>query len=139
MINGMVVLYAAALSAFVLTGAKAQSVGEAEFMSSCAACHGIDGKGDGPVSKYLLNVSPDLTFLSKNNSGVFPATYIYDIIEGSADVAVHGGRDMPVWGLRYTDRSLSHQGSPASMGEAESYARALILSLVDYLSTLQVE
>ena len=139
MITSRIVLCALAFSSLWAVASNAQSIGAAEFMNSCASCHGTNGRGDGPVSKHLLNLPPDLTMLSKNNDGVFPANRLFDVIEGSADVAVHGGRDMPVWGPQYTGRSLSHQGTPSSAGEAESYARALTLSLIDHLSTMQVQ
>jgi len=47
-------------------------VGRTEYLSSCAACHGTDAKGSGPVSKELKTPPADLTILAKNNNGVFP-------------------------------------------------------------------
>ena len=39
-----------AVAALVPGVAAAQSLGEAEFMNSCAACHGADGTGQGPMA-----------------------------------------------------------------------------------------
>jgi mono/diheme cytochrome c family protein len=40
-------------------------VGKMQYQSSCAACHGIDAKGGGPVSKELKTRPADLTALAK--------------------------------------------------------------------------
>jgi mono/diheme cytochrome c family protein len=57
-------------------------VGKAEFQSSCASCHGTDGKGKGPVTEQLKVPPPDLTILAKSNNGVFPANAVYETIYG---------------------------------------------------------
>lgn len=44
--------------------------GDYEYRSSCAACHGSDATGNGPVASQLTPKPPDLTVLSKNNGGV---------------------------------------------------------------------
>lgn len=46
--------------------------GKTEFESSCASCHGIRGKGNGPLVPLLTRRPTDLTLLAKNNQGVFP-------------------------------------------------------------------
>jgi len=62
------------------TCASAQDIdiGKMEYQSSCAACHGIDAKGTGPVSKDLKTPPTDLTVLAKNHNGVFPYDMVYD-------------------------------------------------------------
>ena len=52
--------------------AQEVDVGKMEFQSSCAACHGADGKGKGPMSVELKSTPSDLTVLAKKNNGVFP-------------------------------------------------------------------
>ena len=42
--------------------------GKAEYHSSCASCHGIDGKGNGPVSADLKVPPSDLTVLARKNA-----------------------------------------------------------------------
>ena len=59
--------------------------GKAEYHSSCAPCHGSDGKGTGPVSAGLKVPPPDLTVLAKKNNGVFPFNSVYEIIDGAPD------------------------------------------------------
>lgn len=77
-------------------------VGKVEYLSSCAACHGPDGKGKGPLSGELRTAPADLTIIAKENDGVFPVKEVYEIIDGSKSVRVHGTREMPIWGFRYT-------------------------------------
>ena len=106
--------------------------GKHEFQRSCATCHGVDAKGNGP-SAASLNAKPaDLTQLSKNHGGVFLFWRVYEEIEGSKDVVIreHGTREMPIWGERFRfekSESTDHQTG----------VRGRILSLVYYLQSIQ--
>ena len=75
--------------------------GKAEFLSSCAACHGADGKGGGPLSGELKSKPADLTVLAKKNNGVFPLDSVFETIYGVKVIIAHGTRDMPIWGYRF--------------------------------------
>lgn len=130
-------IFAVMASASLTLPCSAQELGAMEFANSCAQCHGADAKGDGPVSPYLLNAPPDLTALSLMNDGVFPLADVYAIIDGTADVAVHGGRDMPVWGDRYTREMLEDTTAHYSMSDARAHALVRVLALVEYISTIQ--
>ncbi len=68
------------------------------FRFYCASCHGVDGKGAGPVAPALNTKVPDLTMISKMNGGLFPAKRIERIIAGDDLVIAHGSREMPIWG-----------------------------------------
>ena len=46
------------------------------FRAHCAACHGPEGKGNGPVGAALKTKPADLTMLAKNNGGKFPTQRI---------------------------------------------------------------
>jgi mono/diheme cytochrome c family protein len=67
------------------------------FRTHCATCHGVSGRGDGPLAAELRRVPPDLTQFTRRNGGVFPTERVNRIIEGT-DVASHGTPEMPVWG-----------------------------------------
>lgn len=130
-------MLAIAVSALAAVPAVAQDLGEREYSNSCAVCHGVDGKGDGPLSSQLLNTPPDLTVLSQMNGGVFPLANTYSIIDGTADVALHGGRDMPVWGDRYVFEMQSDSTADYSLVEARAVALTRVLALVEYLASIQ--
>ncbi len=67
------------------------------FRTYCSSCHGVAGRGDGPMVGQLRRMPPDLTKFTANNGGVFPSERVYRIVDGR-DVAAHGDREMPVWG-----------------------------------------
>ena len=85
-----------------------------EYLSSCAACHGVDGNGKGPLSAELKSQPADLTILAKRNDGVFPVNAIYEVIDGRKSVKAHGTREMPIWGFRYTPSPNQTLSSTAS-------------------------
>jgi mono/diheme cytochrome c family protein len=68
------------------------------FRNQCAACHGVNGRGDGPVAPALRIKLPDLTAISRRNGGTFPAARVRRIISGDQVPATHGSRQMPIWG-----------------------------------------
>ena len=107
------------------------TMGAIEFENSCVICHGFNGKGNGIMADSLKKKPTDLTSLSKNNNGHFPFTRIYQVIEGSPRVGVHGSRDMPIWGNKYR-KDAEKYGADAHL-----YSRGLILELLVYIMTIQ--
>jgi len=114
-------------------------VGKEEFESKCATCHGLSGKGDGPLSRILMTKPADLTMLAKRNGGVFPAQRAYEIIDGRQEVSAHGPRTMPVWGKEYqaTVPDLPQEVPAGTFDFRATTVRAKIHALVDYLFRLQ--
>jgi mono/diheme cytochrome c family protein len=84
--------------------------GKGMFTSYCAVCHGTDGKGGGPAASALKTIPADLTLLSKNNGGKYPALKVSSAIRGTNDLPAHGSKDMPVWGPLFWDLSNGHEG-----------------------------
>ena len=118
--------------------------GKAEFQSSCASCHGADGKGKGPVSEQLKVPPPDLTVLTKNNNGVFPTNAVYETIYGSKTIPAHGTREMPIWGERFNPiMNYPHIIDPTydaldpNRESREVVVRTRILAVIDYLGRIQ--
>lgn len=111
-----------------------QNYGREDFLSYCAACHGVDGKGDGTVAEFLTITATDLTQLSRKNAGLFPRERATKVIDGRAEVKVHGPRDMPVWGDWFEFEAGS---SIAGKGAEEKIVQARINALVDYIETIQ--
>mgnify|MGYP000267044650 CR=1 FL=1 len=101
----------------------------------CAACHGRDGKGNGPIADLLRKSPPDLTLLSRSNGGIFPMSRVYDSIIGD-DVKAHGSRDMPVWGQVYRLRAGEHYSD--TYYDPEAYVRIRVLAVVEYINRLQL-
>ncbi len=119
-------------------------IGKSEFKSSCASCHGTDGKGTGPVSGLLKVPASDLTMLARNNGGVFPTNAVYETVYGSRTIPAHGTREMPIWGERFNPiTNLPHNvdlsyWKLAGPGQSpEVVVRTRILAVVDYLSRIQ--
>ena len=109
-------------------------LGQKEFLASCATCHGADAKGRGPIVEWLTKSPPDLTSLAKSNGGVFPISRVYESIEG-ASVAIHGTRDMPVWGQVYRVEAAEYWGELPY--DPQQVVRGRILGLIDYLYRIQ--
>ncbi len=137
-IAGLATVFAATAQAEDVDAAKT------EFQSSCASCHGMDGKGKGPVSELLKAPPADLTVLAKKNSGVFPVSRVYEIIDGRQQLSAHGSRDMPIWGERFNPiTAYPHAIDPTydaldpSRGLREIVVRTRILAVIDYLSRIQ--
>ncbi len=108
-------------------------IGQIEFRTHCAACHGPLGKGDGPVARYLKAPPASLAMLKKDNNGDFPFERVYDIIDGRTVVEAHGSGDMPVWGDRYRAEAEATVGSE----HTEQFVRGRILEILFYLYTVQ--
>jgi mono/diheme cytochrome c family protein len=125
------VLFAAGVEGGQQTGPVAQRLisestyGPDLYRSYCASCHGKDGRGSGPVSPALKVPPPDLTVLSRQQKGVFPAAEVQAILRGTA-VSAHGSEEMPVWGPIFQ-----------ALDPSDARVKARVASLVSYLQSIQ--
>ena len=103
--------------------------GKMMFGSYCAPCHGVDGRGNGPVASALKVPPANLTMLSKDNHGQFPATHIAGVLSFGVSVPAHGTPEMPVWGPTF------HQLFSSNSAQSE----LIISNLVRYLRSLQAQ
>lgn len=101
--------------------------GSEMYKAYCAACHGTDGKGNGPAASALKVPPTDLSTLSKSNNGKFPAAKVASSIRGEADIPAHGSREMPVWGKVFWSMSHGH----------ESEVQQRVSNLNSYIQSLQ--
>jgi mono/diheme cytochrome c family protein len=101
--------------------------GQQMYSAHCAACHGVDGTGNGPASPALKARPTDLTQLTKSNGGKFPDNHVYNAIKGEVGVPAHGSKDMPVWGNVFRSVSGGH--------DAEVQQR--LVNLTQYVKKLQ--
>lgn len=117
--------------------AEPPKLGEQEYRNSCAACHGEKATGAGAFGGMMVVRIPDLTVLSKNNSGIFPIERVYRTIDGTQMVKAHGTSEMPIWGQRYrVEAAKLFVDMPY---DERAFVRARILALTEYLSTVQVK
>ena len=107
--------------------------GKNEFTKHCGACHGADGKGDGPIVPLLKEKPADLTGIAKRNGGEFPFWETFRMIDGREPIDGHGGREMPVWGDRF------REDAPSSSQGSEALVRGRIMELILYLQSIQAE
>jgi mono/diheme cytochrome c family protein len=112
-----------------------ESIGKLEFQKNCAACHGMSGKGDGPLLDFLKETPPDLTLISKRHGGIYPVQKVYGWIRDPSRIRAHGTKEMPVWGDRYSREIIEAYG-PDYTGPGSSVHQR-ILELVYYIGTLQ--
>jgi mono/diheme cytochrome c family protein len=122
---------------------QAPDFGQREFNANCAACHGMDAKGRGPVAGFLTKNPPDLTTVAKRNGGVFPMDRLYRVVdgtelpEGAQAGGPHGSREMPIWGRDYRVRDAEYFGDTPY--NPDGMVRGRILALLEYLNRLQVK
>ncbi len=112
--------------------ARDVQAGAEAFYSYCAACHGDDATGGGPMTEILNADPPDLTALAANNEGVFPSARIVFRIDGRDPTLAHGG-PMPIFGDIFGDDLVpfrSEFGQPILAGRG-------IVDIVAWLETLQ--
>ena len=96
------------------------------YRAYCASCHGLTGKGDGPVAPALTAKMPDLTAISQRSGGVFPANRVRKIISGDELILGHGSREMPIWG------PIFHQ-----VEEDRDYGEIRLQNITEYLKSIQ--
>jgi mono/diheme cytochrome c family protein len=123
----------AMLAGTVSAMAQQMGYGQAEFLNSCAMCHGPEGRGDGEYAINLSTQPADLTQLSRKNGGEFPFARVFGIIDGRFIVEGHEGRDMPRWNRLFLQEDLEAY----SPEEAEAVTRERVRQLTLHVETLQ--
>ena len=113
-----------------ISSAAENDPGRAYFLSYCASCHGVEGKGDGTVSRSLKIKPADLTQLQKRNKGQFPVEKVMATIDGRTRIEAHGESKMPVWGELF-EKEAKPQKDPTAA------ATAKVKLIADYVATLQ--
>lgn len=101
------------------------------YFARCAACHGMDGRGGGPVAEALLTPPPDLTRLALDAGGRFPRERFVGFVSGEIATTAHGPREMPVWGRRF-------EPPTGATGVAGIYRTRELNLLTVYVESLQV-
>ena len=108
----------------------AEDTGARLYFNHCAACHGDNGEGTGPVASSMRVTVPNLRSLAQRNGGVFPVDAVTAYVDGRSVVAAHGDRQMPIWGDVFRG---------PEQGTAERTVRRRIAAIVDFISMLQYQ
>jgi mono/diheme cytochrome c family protein len=103
--------------------------GEDSFRFYCAPCHGLGGRGDGPVGRSLKTPPPDLTLLTKRSGGTFPRADVISFVTGVSDkLPTHGPSDMPVWGPIFR-----------ALDPSDARVKIRIDNIVNFVESIQVK
>lgn len=116
------------IAAFAGMATAQEPTGAALFLTHCAACHGAEGEGGGPVASLMSIGVPNLRSIAARNGGAFPADDVASYIDGRRLRAAHGNRTMPIWG-----DFLGTTNTP----QPEESVRARIAALVEFIGQLQ--
>jgi mono/diheme cytochrome c family protein len=105
---------------------------KADYTNNCAACHGVDGTGNGPMQDQLKGKPTDLTVLAKNNGGNFPYPKVYRTIDGTwneGNLRAHGSSEMPIWGDVFRREAAGENSYMETKGR--------IMAIIQYIQSLQ--
>ena len=120
------------IMAMAQTAAAQSAAGAEEYARACASCHGLTGRGDGPLAEYMSIPVPDVTQIRTRNNGVFPMLEVIHLIDGRSGLRGHGG-PMPIWGDRFEAAVASELGDVGT----EIAVRGRVLALATYLEAIQ--
>jgi mono/diheme cytochrome c family protein len=107
----------------------ADDPGRQLYLRYCAACHGREARGDGPVAPALGEKPTDLTRLAAAHGGTFPTEDVVAAIDGRRTVRAHGVSEMPVWGEVF--------GGDTGTSAQRLAARRTVRLIAEYLRSVQ--
>ncbi|MGC3936796.1 c-type cytochrome [Roseobacter sp. EG26] len=116
------------------TSATAQDLREGKKLYNlhCAACHGAEAVGNGPMAPVLLVQPANLTQLAASAGGAFPTYRVVKRIDGRDPLVSHGS-EMPVYGWFFegSDVAIStDSGQPIMTSQP-------VVDLVNWLKSIQ--
>ena len=122
------------LTAACLPSGLPEPSGREDFADYCAACHGIDGSGQGAVASVLDAPPADLTMLAEANDGTFPKARVMSKIWGYAQMKDDGSGVMPKFSeLLQGDRVVLYD-----IGDGIATPTPIrLVQLAEYLEKLQ--
>lgn len=106
--------------------------GRNAFLESCASCHGVGGRGDGPAAAGLSPPPADLTTIAARNGGTFPRDRVMSVIDGF-NRGGHFSAAMPEFGATDLGPTVIVE-NPDGTGTP---VPEVLLALAVYLESLQ--
>ena len=110
----------------------AQSEGELLFVKNCVSCHGVTGRGDGPLAARLGTAPADLTQIAARREGVWPMLEVLSILDGYLQ-STNPREDMPIF-EGFLDNDMVEFDTGNGL---KTLVPAKLLEVVYYLETLQ--
>jgi mono/diheme cytochrome c family protein len=141
--GAVLVLLVIAISLPQARAGKTQSIedqvkmGATDYQNFCAACHGKDARGNGPVAMELKIAPPSLRNLAARRNGVFDVNEIVKIIDGRDMPRAHGTPEMPIWGSLFRFVAEASGILSSDIEDTEKDAQKHILAVAKYLETIQ--
>ena len=108
------------------------AIGRDLYVDYCAACHGEDARGNGPMADVLSIPPADLTTLAARNGGAFPTSRVAAQIDGRDPLLAHGG-EMPIFGDFFQGLDTAIK---AETGQPMMTSRPIV-DLIEWLKGLQ--
>lgn len=102
------------------------------FVSYCATCHGLEARGNGPMSAILTLLPTDLTQLAAEEGGTFPTSRVVARIDGRDPLVAHGS-PMPIFGEYFEGKGIVLKDENGEM----IMTSQPVVDLVAYLKSLQ--
>jgi mono/diheme cytochrome c family protein len=119
------------------SGEDQVKMGAADYKSFCAACHGKDARGNGPVAVELKTAPPSLRKLAARRHGVFDVNEIVKIIDGRDMPRAHGTPEMPIWGSLFRLVAEASGILTSDIEGSEKDAQKHMVAVAKYLKTIQ--
>ena len=111
---------------------EASDPGRVLYMENCVPCHGVSGKGDGPIALRLETRPADLTKIAERRDGVWPMLEIMAILDGYSRNTLPR-EDMPVF-----ENFLDNEMTEFDTGNGvPTLVPTKLLDIAYYLESLQ--
>ena len=101
--------------------------GKQMYKDYCAACHGMEGKGNGPAVEFLKASPPDLTIMAKGHNDTYVTDHVRTVLRFGTESKAHGTLDMPLWGQMFSALN-SHD---------DAVVKLRINNLCEYVQSIQ--
>ena len=108
------------------------SSGRTVFLNSCVSCHGVAGRGDGPLATELEVKPADLTKIAARRDGLWPMVEVMSIIDGYHRRTLRREK-MPIFGDLAEGKLV-----PFDAGDGRVVPTPVtLIALANYLETIQ--